>query len=147
MNEITIHGNVVSDPETTATPRGATVLKFRVALNRRRFDREKNRWMDLPAVFQQVVAFNQLAENAAATLAKGTTVTLTGELVDDSYTPAGARYSVQRTVFYAADIAVSLRWATAQVTKTASRSQADQADRVAEDAAPVTEQAEEKQVA
>ena len=63
-----------------------------------------------------MVAFNQLAENAAASLAKGATVTITGQLADDSYTKDGER---RRGIkLEAAEIAASLRYATAQITRT-----------------------------
>lgn len=117
MNEITIHGNIVSDPELRIVREGTAMLTFRMALPRRRYDRDKGGWVTMPSWFQNVVAFNGLAGNAEKTLAKGMTVTVTGELVDNSYTPTGADYTVARSQVLAADIAVSLRWATAQVTR------------------------------
>jgi single-stranded DNA-binding protein len=66
-------------------------------------------------VFHRVIAFGTLAENAA-TLAKGTAVTIIGEFADDSWTTetGETRRQVQ---LEAADIAVSLRFATAQITR------------------------------
>lgn len=55
-----------------------------MAVNGRRYNRRTGSWADKPPVFHQVVVFNGLATNAAATLAKGMTVTVTGELADDS---------------------------------------------------------------
>jgi single-strand DNA-binding protein len=116
MNEITIHGNLTDEPTLHHSPSGVPVVKFTVAVNSRRFNRPTNRWVDRNPVFHQVVAFNGLATNAAATLAKGMTVTVTGELADDSWRTEEGR-KIRRSQLEATDIAVSLRYATAQVTK------------------------------
>jgi single-strand DNA-binding protein len=116
MNEITIHGNLTDEPTLRYSPSGVPVVSFSVAVNGRRFNRQTNRWVDKAPVFHQVVAFNGLAENAATTLAKGTTVTITGEFVDDSWQPEEGR-KIWRHKLLAEDIAVSLRFATAEVTK------------------------------
>jgi single-strand DNA-binding protein len=70
------------------------------------------RW---PPVFHKVIAFGALAENTAATARKGMAVTVTGELADDSYTAEDGR-TVRGTQLQASDVAVSLRFATADVT-------------------------------
>ncbi len=127
MNEITIHGNLTDEPALHYSPSGIAVLKFSVAVNGRRFDRQTNRWADKAPVFHQVVAFNGLATNAATTLAKGTTVTVTGELVDDSWQPEEGR-KIWRHKLLADDIAVSLRYATAQITKVRREQTAEPAE-------------------
>ncbi len=83
MNELTITGNLTDEPTLHYTPGGVAVLTLTVAVNDRRFDRGRGQWVDRPAVFHRVVAFRGLAENAAH-LAKGTVVTVTGKLADDS---------------------------------------------------------------
>jgi single-strand DNA-binding protein len=128
MNEITISGNVTADPvlrygrdsDTTA------FLAFTVAVNRSYWDRARNTRVEQPAVFHSVVAFRGLAENAAATIRKGTAVTVTGQFADDSFTPDGSDRVIRRHRLEAADIAVSLRWATATatITRTGGRSPA-----------------------
>ena len=117
MNEITIHGNLTDEPALHHSPSGVAVLTFSVAVNGRRFDRATNRWADTAPVFHRVVAFQGLADNAAACLTKGTTVTVTGEFVDDSFQPDQGR-KIWRSKLLASDIAISLRFATAQITKT-----------------------------
>lgn len=116
MNEITIHGNLTDEPTLHYSPTKVPVLSFSIAVNGRRFNRATNRWVDKAPVFHQVVAFNGLAENAAASLAKGTTVTITGEFVDDSWHTEEGR-KIWRHKLVANDIAVSLRFATAALTK------------------------------
>jgi len=119
MNEITIHGNVTADLTLSfgRTGAGVAFTSFTVAVNRSYFDRARSTRIEQPTVFHRVVAFGKLAENAAATLRKGTTVTVTGQLADDSYTPDGWDKPIRRHRIEAADIAVSLRWATAAITR------------------------------
>ena len=120
MNENTISGNVTADPVLRYGRTGNTAtafLAFTVAVNHSYFDRARNTRVEQPAVFYDVVAFRGLAENAAASLEKGTTVTITGYFADNSYTPDGTDRVVRRTRLEATDVAVSLRWATAVVTR------------------------------
>src|SRR5215203_1620885 len=117
MNEITIHGNLTAEPVLRRGQTGNVFLTFDIAVNRSYYARDRGVRVDLPAVFHHVIAFNNLAENAAASLRKGTTVTVTGYLADDSFTPDGSDQRVRRTRLEAADIAVSLRFATAEVAK------------------------------
>jgi single-strand DNA-binding protein len=117
MNEITIHGNVAGTPEIHRRREDRPVAVFTVGVNERWFNRAQNRWESKPTVWHKVVAFGQLAENAGETLSKGMTVTVTGQLADDSYTPDGWDKPLRRIKLEASDIAVSLRWATATVTK------------------------------
>ena len=123
MNEITISGNVTADPTLSFGRAGAGIAftAFTVAINRSYFHRARNTRIDMPTVFQTVVAIGKLAENTAATLRKGMTVTVTGQLADDSYTPDGWDRPIRRHRLEAADVAVSLRWATAAVTRTNGR--------------------------
>src|SRR4051812_50029563 len=79
MNEITIVGNVTADPVLRKSANGRGVVRFDVVINRRRFNRETNQYDDLPPVFQRVVAFGPVAENAAETLRKGLEVVAGGE--------------------------------------------------------------------
>jgi single-strand DNA-binding protein len=118
MNEITIHGNLTANPVVNTNPNtGRSATTFDLALNSRYFDRGNGQWRDRPAVFHKVVCFGDLAANAAETLRKGMTVTVTGTLADDSYTPNGADKPIRRTRLEAADVAVSLRWAVAAVAR------------------------------
>ena len=119
MNEITISGNVTADPVLRYGRDGDTTafLAFTVAVNRSYFDRNRGARVQQPAVFHEVVAFRGLAENAARTLMKGMAVTVTGQFADNSYVPDGSERLIRRIRLEAADIAVSLRFATAEVAK------------------------------
>jgi single-strand DNA-binding protein len=118
MNETTVHGNVTADPTVRRNPdTGRVVTGFSVAVNSGWYDRTRNQYVNRPPVFHQVVCFGDLAANAGATVKKGMTVTVTGSWADDSYTPNGSERIVRRIRLEATDVAVSLRWATAAVTR------------------------------
>ena len=104
-----------------------------MAVNRGYYNRAAGQWVPQTTVFHQVVAFRRLAENAAQTLTKGTAVTVTGQFVDASFTPADSDRLVRRIRLEAADIAVSLRFATAEVTKRTATRQTDQSGPSTED--------------
>jgi single-strand DNA-binding protein len=133
MNEITIHGNLTADPVLREGQSGKPFLTCTVAVNRSYYAADRGTRVDLPAVFHSVIAFNQLADNAAQTLAKGMTVTVTGYLADNSYTDPATGQTIRRTRLEAGDIAVSLRFATAQVTKRTATSQTDQSGQSTEE--------------
>ena len=128
MNEITIHGNLTADPVLRDGQSGKSFLTFTVAVNRSYYAQERGTRVDLPAVFHTVIAFNNLAENAAQTLRRGMTVTVTGYLADNSYTDPASGQTVRRMRLEAGDIAVSLRFATAEVTKRTSSRPGPSAD-------------------
>lgn len=117
MNEITFTGNVSKIYEVRQTRSGETIFAFDLAVDNGYFDKTRNRWMSRTR-FQPVVTYRDLATNTLATLAKGMAVTVTGKLLDDSFTPAGSDYPVRRDKLEASDVAVSLRFATALVEKT-----------------------------
>jgi single-strand DNA-binding protein len=119
MNEITIHGNLTDEPTLRYSGDAKAVVNLSVAVNRRRLDRQTGQWVDQAPVFHRVVAFGTLAENAA-NLPKGATVTVTGQLADDSWTPEDGK-RVYRTQLLADDIAASLRFATVEITKNSRR--------------------------
>lgn len=145
MNKVTVHGNLTGKPELRHSRSGVPVATFTIAANRRRLNRQTGNWVDLPAVFHRVVCFNALAENVAASLDKGTPVAVTGEFADDSYKREDGT-SIRRIQIEAADVAASLRYATATLTKnprngaTAQASEEpDRAADVAEDGAEAAE--------
>jgi single-strand DNA-binding protein len=116
MNETTIVGNVTADPILRMSANGRGVIRFDVAINRQRFNRDTNQYDDLPPVFHRVVAFGPVAQNAAETLRKGLEVVVVGQMADDSYeTEAGEKR--RQVVLEAQVIAPSLRFAKANVIR------------------------------
>jgi single-strand DNA-binding protein len=112
---VTLIGNVTRDPEVRYTPSGQTVVTFGLAVNRRWQNRQTDEWEELTSFFD-IKAWQGLAENAAESIAKGTRVIVHGRLEQRSWeTDGGDKRSKVEVV--ADEIAPSLRWATAQVTK------------------------------
>jgi single-strand DNA-binding protein len=118
-NNVTITGNVTRDPELRFTPSGQAVANFGVAVNRRWQNRQTQEWEEQVSFFD-VACWAQLAENVSETLGKGTRVTVTGRLDQRSWeTQDGDKRSKVEIV--ADDVAVSLRWATAEVIRNERR--------------------------
>ena len=114
-NNVTITGNATREPELRFTPSGQAVANFGVAVNRRWQNRQTQEWEEAVSFFD-VTAWAQLAENVAESVGKGTRVTVTGRLDQRSWeTQEGEKRSKVEIV--ADDVAVSLRWATAEVLR------------------------------
>lgn len=109
-------GNVTRDPELRFSASGTPVATLSVAVNRRTKD-AAGEWIDAPAEFYDVVAFRDLAEHVAESIGKGDRLVILGRLSFRSWeTDAGEKRS--RVEIVADEIAPSLRYATAQVTRT-----------------------------
>ena len=84
-------------------------------MSRRWQNRQTQEWEEATSFFN-VVAWREQAENAAESLTKGMRVVVTGRLEQRSWeTDNGDKRSVVE--ISADEIAPSLRWATAQVTR------------------------------
>ncbi len=109
-NTITVVGNVTRDPELRFSQSGMPIATFGVAWNRRRADQEDE------VSFFDVICFRQLAENVSDSITKGARVVIFGALQQRSWTNQdGDRRS--KVEILAEEIAPSLRWATAEVTR------------------------------
>src|SRR5215470_3925786 len=114
-NSITISGNITREPEIRYTPSGVSKCSFGVAVNRSWRNQQTQEWEEQTSFFN-VVAWRQLAENAGASLAKGSRVVVSGRLEQRSWeTEQGEKRSVVEVV--ADDIAASLRFATVEIHK------------------------------
>lgn len=120
---VTLVGNLTEDPELRYTNAGTAYARMRVAENSR-WKGQDGTWQERSS-FHTVVAWRELAENAAGSLRKGTRVVVVGRQEDRSFT---AEDGTNRTVkeITADDIAPSLRWATAEVTKVNGSGSSDQ---------------------
>lgn len=116
---ITVVGNLTSDPELRYTQNGLAVANFTIASTPRSFDRAANDWKDGDALFLRASVWREFAEHVAGSLTKGSRVIATGRLKQRSYeTKEGEkRTSIELEVD---EIGPSLRYATAQVTRTSS---------------------------
>ncbi len=118
-NHVSIVGNLTRDPELRFTPSGQATANFGVAVNRRWQNRQSNEWEEATSFFD-VVCWGQLAENAAQSLTKGTRILVSGRLDQRSWeTQEHERRS--KIEITADEVAPSLRWATANITKNERR--------------------------
>ncbi|MEO9223527.1 MAG: single-stranded DNA-binding protein [Acidimicrobiales bacterium] len=118
-NNVTLVGNITRDPELRFTPSGAAVASFGLAVNRRWQDRGSGQWQEQTSFFD-VKCWAQMAENVSESLNRGARVVVSGRLEQRSWeTEQGDKRSKVEVV--ADEIAPSLRWATAQITKNERR--------------------------
>jgi single-strand DNA-binding protein len=118
---ITVVGNLTADPELRYTQNGLAVANFTIASTPRTFDRQANEWKDGEALFLRASVWREFAEHVASSLTKGSRVIAQGRLKQRSYeTKEGEkRTSIELEVD---EIGPSLRYATAQITRTSSGS-------------------------
>jgi single-strand DNA-binding protein len=116
---ITVVGNLTSDPELRYTQNGLAVANFTIASTPRTLDRGSNEWKDGESLFLRASVWREFAEHVAGSLTKGSRVIVQGRLKQRSYeTKEGEkRTSMELEVD---EIGPSLRYATAQVTRTSS---------------------------
>jgi single-strand DNA-binding protein len=111
---VTIVGNLTRDPELRFTAGGKGVASFGVAVGRRY--QVNGEWQEKTSFFN-VTAWDQLGENAAASLTKGARIIVTGRLEQREYeTKEGEKRNVVEIV--ADELGPSLRWARAEVERT-----------------------------
>lgn len=114
-NTVTVVGNVTRDPELRFTNNGQATAQFGIAVNRRWQNRQTQEWEEAVSYFD-VVCWREMAENVSESLTKGTRVVVSGRLEQRSWeTQDGDKRSKIEIV--ADEVAPSLRWATASVTR------------------------------
>jgi single-strand DNA-binding protein len=123
---VTVVGNLTADPELRFTASGIPVAGFTVASTPRVFDRERGEFHDGEPLFLRCSLWRQTAENVAQSLTKGMRVIVTGRLKQRTFDDKEGQ---RRTVVEidAEEIAASLMYATAAVTKTFRNAAAPQA--------------------
>ena len=116
---LTVVGNLTSDPELRYTQNGLAVANFTIASTPRTFDKATNDYKDGDALFLRCSVWRDFAEHVAGSLTKGSRVIASGRLRQRSYeTKEGEkRSSIELEID---EIGPSLRYATAQVTRTGS---------------------------
>lgn len=91
MNQLTIIGGLIRDPESRTTQSGKQVCTFTVGVNRRN-DREKSD-------FFRVSAWGELGNNCARYLAKGKKVCVVGSVSVSTYTTQNGETRATMDVF------------------------------------------------
>jgi single-stranded DNA-binding protein len=115
MNEVTVVGNVVSNPIYRVSQDQQTrIARFTITLT------DDTGQSVAPPVLQQVVAFGRLADNVNESLQQGLEAVVVGKLTADTYeSEDGDR--PQQLVLVAQVVAPSLRFAPAAVKWEAQR--------------------------
>jgi single-strand DNA-binding protein len=118
-NTVTLVGNITRDPELRFTPSGQAVATFGLAVNRRWQNRQTSEWEEQTSFFD-VKCWAQMAENVAESVTRGSRVVVSGRLEQRSWeTDQGDKRSKVEVV--ADEVAPSLRWATAQISRNERR--------------------------
>ncbi|MFF3061461.1 single-stranded DNA-binding protein [Streptomyces sp. NPDC057909] len=114
---VTVVGNLTADPELRHTNSGIPVAGFTIASTPRVFDRDRSEFVDGEPLFLRCSLWRQAGENAAQSLTRGTRVIVTGRLKQRTFDD---KEGIRRTTVEidAEEVAASLAYATAKVTKT-----------------------------
>jgi single-strand DNA-binding protein len=114
-NSVTLVGNITREPELRFTGGGKGVASFGLAVNRRY--QVNGEWQEKVSFFN-IVAWDSLGENAAASLHKGNRIIVSGRLEQRDYeTREGEKRTVVEII--ADEIGPSLRWARAEIERIA----------------------------
>ncbi len=135
-NTITVVGNLTRDPELRYTQSGKATVTVGIAVNRRY--QVNGEWQEA-TTYMNVVAWDQLAENIAASLTKGARVMASGRLDVREYE---GRDGVKRTSvdIVADEVGATLRWATVSIERNPARGDGGGAPRAARSAAPAADE-------
>jgi single-strand DNA-binding protein len=114
---VTLNGRLTSDPELKFAKSGSAIARFSVVTSRRVMDKATNEWKDEDTSFWNCTAFGALAENVCESLTKGVAVIVTGRAAQESWEDkqTGAKRTAVKVI--ADEVAPSLRWVTAKITK------------------------------
>lgn len=110
---VTVVGNLTREPELRFTKNGKAVANIGIAVNRKRGETETTTFID-------VTCWDTLAENIGSSLARGTRVVVVGELNANTWEDNDGNKRTKLEIV-ADDVAPSLRWATANVSKAERR--------------------------
>ena len=119
-------GRLTEDPQLRFSSAGIAVASISLAFNARRFDKDRQEWVDGDVCFIRGTAYRGLAENAAETLTRGMEVVVSGRLKTEQWEDRdGEKRS--RVALIVESIGPNLAWATAKVARV-DRSHAGGAD-------------------
>ncbi|GAA3920846.1 single-stranded DNA-binding protein [Microbacterium invictum] len=108
---VTLEGNLTSDPEHGGSDNGTDWARFGIAINDRRLNETTGTWEDAGTVFHRVVVFNQQARHVAASLRKGDSVVVAGELRFGTYTDKESGQTRETRDVIAENVGASLKFA------------------------------------
>jgi len=117
---ITTEANLTTDPElrfTKTTGQAVCTLRLAVSSRRKNMDGE---YEDTPPVFYEGTVWGALAEHVADTFHKGDRALVHGSTYDEEWTDREGHTRVKH-VLQITSVGVSLRYATAQITRTTAK--------------------------
>lgn len=117
-NTITVVGNLTGEPELRFTATGTAMCSGSIASNRRY--QVNGEWQEETTYFN-FTTWRDLAENVAGSLRKGMRVIATGRIQQREWQDKDGNKRTSHDLVID-EIAPSLKWATAVVTKTAKSS-------------------------
>ncbi|MEA9986211.1 MULTISPECIES: single-stranded DNA-binding protein [Subtercola] len=79
-DSIALTGVVATAPRHITTSEGLDITSFRLASSQRRFDKNRQTWVDMGTNWYTVTAFRQLASNLAVSVQKGDRVVTAGRI-------------------------------------------------------------------
>jgi len=112
---ISIEGNLVADPDFGESQNGTKFAKFTVAVTDRK--QVDGKWVDGDTQYHRTTVFGRTAENVRASLAKGDTVIVNGNLEFRHWTDQATGEPRAATEVVADSVGPSLRYTTAQVSR------------------------------
>jgi single-strand DNA-binding protein len=124
MSQITIVGNLGTDPELKFSPSGTPMARFSVGVTKRVYDRAANEWKDGAVSWFDVTAFRHLAEHIAESLLKGSRVVVVGEMEQRSWVDEKSGEKRYAWGITASSVGAELTFATAALTKATTQGRA-----------------------
>ncbi|PWJ47385.1 single-strand DNA-binding protein [Quadrisphaera granulorum] len=107
----TVVGNLGADPELRATAAGVPYVRFRVAESDSWRDQATGAWVDGPTNWWDVTCWDELAENVAASVKRGSRVVVSGTFEQREYLVGEGADAERRrsTTLKARSVALDLR--------------------------------------
>ena len=114
VGKSTVKGRVATEPQQHDLPDGDKIVAFRLAENKRYFNKQENTWKDADPIYYDVgIKKDQLAQNVLASVQKGQLVNVEGNQQINAYTAKSGEAQIGRRI-YADDVAPSLQLDTLQ---------------------------------
>lgn len=121
---VTVIGNLTADPELRVTPSGYTVCNVNIASNTRRYDRDRQEWVEDSTLYIAGTMWRDLAEHCVDSLHRGDRVLAYGTLRQETWEDKETGKKRSATVMDVQEIGPSLRYATARLVRAARASDA-----------------------
>jgi len=112
---ITVEGSLVFEPKVTATPKGITLAKIRLACEKEKRDPTTGAYVKVDPVFVTCAVWGQMAEQLVESIAVGDWVIVAGELDQNAWDQDVDGTTVHRVDYevQARAVGVSTRFTTA----------------------------------